>query len=336
MKRIKFIIIAILVILPLVYYACDDSGQEPVYIPKGQITFTQTNLKTIDPAIDGYYQLWVRQDSLGSRYYSLGEFNIAANGSVVNLQWQPMTFRLPPDLDTNSLGSVKHAIVTIEHSLATTPSNRKLISGNLSINDDSLWGGLDISGSEALGNTGYRLKTLPPSQNYSRYILYTPSNDISTCKQGAWFCDTNFNAGIPSDLALPSNFGWIYEGWIKDKHDQYNIRYYSMGRFFNPYAADLDGAGPCSGPNSGFNVPGQDFIQTTGNCPIVTNLADGLYEIFITLEPFTEKSQQALNLPFYLKLFVQDYISPSIPCKREDYLYSQYPTFPTGWIKITN
>jgi hypothetical protein len=206
----------------------------------------------------------------------------------------------------------------------------------LGINDDSLWGSLYISGSEALGEVGRNLMTPPGPgpEDDARYILYTPSNNLSTCKQGAWFCDTNFTPAIPSGLAFASNFGWVYEGWIKDKHDLYNIKYYSLGRFYNPYSSDSDGAGPCSGPNSGFNVPGQDFIQTTGNCPIITNLADGLYEIFITLEPSSELNGQ--NKPFYLKLFLQDYISPTIPCKREDNIYKMYPSFPSARIKITN
>jgi hypothetical protein len=104
-----------------------------------------------------------------------------------------------------------------------------------------------------------------------------------------------------------------------------------MGRFQDPYHADLDAAGPCKGPNQGWDKPGQDWIQS--NCPPgkpQIYFGNRVHGVFITLEPVF---RQVGDNPFYLKLFWQPFIAGT--CFQMDpYFINQSLSFPEMYIHI--
>jgi len=314
----------------LIYSGCDDSGIIPHQVQKGRITLTPSNLKTLDVNTDGWYNLWIGLDSAGTRrWYSAGEFNVNAAGSPVDLSGNTMLFVFSGD--TNSLHLAAKSMVTLEKQHNIFPSQQRLISGNLASISDSISCSMDISGDEALGIIGTKLINGPAG----KYILHSPSTNNANCPQGIWLCDTSGVPTFPDSLMLPVSGGWIYQGWVVDHSIN---QYYSMGKFFNPYLKDIDTSGACAGPNPGYNAPGQDWIQTGGNCPPqAINLNSGNFGIFVSLEPSNETpGSGGDNSPFFLRLFSQNRIDQSLGCGQKDNLFNQQLIFPTGRIRIAN
>ena len=166
-------------------------------------------------------------------------------------------------------------------------------------------------------------------------MLNSPTTNNANCSQGIWFCDTSSSPTLPDSLTLPSSGGWIYQGWVVDRSIN---QYYSMGKFFNPHFRDLDTSGACAGPNPGYNAPGQDWIQTGGNCPPqAINLKSGNWAVFVSLEPSNEGSGSAAdNTPFFFRLFLQNTIDQTIGCGQLDNLFSQFLLYPSATIRIAN
>ena len=328
MKYINLFFWALITPLIIFYSGCDDSGVLPHLVPKGRITLTPTNLKTLDVNTDGWYNLWIGLDSAGNRlWYSAGEFNVDASGSPVDLSGNATSFGIS---DSNSLNLATKCMVTIEKQHNIFPSLQRLISGNLAAISDSLSCIMDISGDLALGSAGAKLLTGVGAY----YILNSPTTHNASCYRGIWFCDVSGISHFPDSLALPNNGGWVYQGWLVDHSTN---TYYSIGKFYSPYAADLDGAGPCADTAAGYNAPGQDWIQTGGNCPSASlNLHSGNCTVFVTLEPSNEVPGSASdNSPFFLRFFSQ-LIDPTVGCGQQDNLFNQRVTFPTGRIRIAN
>jgi hypothetical protein len=150
-----------------------------------------------------------------------------------------------------------------------------------------------------------------------------------------WLCDTATNSNFPPSAQITSP-GWVYEFWLMDKSNPNVPIYYPIGRFQNPQAADDDGAGPCRGPENGYDKPGQDWI--TPNCyggikPDVLNINNGNYALLLTLEPtFETPSMAGYELPF-LQLYRQ--MNIAVTCKKVDFLYNLPVPWPTGRLKIT-
>ncbi|MGH2574472.1 MAG: hypothetical protein ACRDFC_02100 [Ignavibacteria bacterium] len=328
MKKYKYIVISLLIFIPLIYNSCDDAGiTELAFHRAGDVTLTQSNLKPLNPTVDGVYEAWIKLDTLGGQWYSLGRFNISLNGTIIDLSGNAMTFTFMGD--TNQLHLAIAAMITVETSAFTgQPGPLHLISGSLDTTADSAYGNLNLGGADALGSVGQTLIGGAQGCPHGKYILRTPSNNNVECLKGIWFCDTLGNAHLPAGLGL-SGSPWIYQGWLKDRTNPNNPVYLTMGRFSDPYNADLDGKGPCAGPGNGYNKPGQDWVNPSSSC--VQNLNNGNYEVFITLEPTNDP---ALNSPFFVKLFAQTVIHSSLGCGRDDNLFNQCATFPRVRIKI--
>jgi hypothetical protein len=115
---------------------------------------------------------------------------------------------------------------------------------------------------------------------------------------GVWFFESI--SGIAPSLhdlpVLPS--GWHYEGWLIERTDTVQVRYYSTGRFLRPDSADLDGPGPGAGPGQGLDFPGQDFITGANGGPERPNINLGPYDIMVTIEPEPDDSPA----PFFLQI----------------------------------
>lgn len=331
MKIIKSFLFFTAVVSIIFFNSCDDAGTNPVFVPKGQISFTHINLKPLDQNLDGLYNLWLGIDSSGTLiWYSLGTFNVGSAGQLIDPQGNTMVFTFPGD--TNVLGNSKIATITVGNS---GPLGTVLVSSDLSVNSDSVYGSLWMGHSESLGDVGRRILGEGYTIAGLLYHIGSPTTNNTQCLQGIWFCDTLGNTTFSDGLALSPGNGWVYQGWLNDESSN---SYYSTGRFYDPYNADLDGAGPCAGSSGPpFNKPGQDWITSGGECPNITNISSGNYGVFVTIEPENE-SGPALLSPFFLKLFYQNNIAISLGCKRLDNVFNQvvFGIHPRCKLKITN
>ena len=130
-------------------------------------------------------------------------------------------------------------------------------------------------------------------------------------------------------LNLSEGMGWYYKLWVINNLTN---TFYPAGNFLSVNAPDSDGAGPCSGPGSGLNAPGQDFIQADSVCPNIGSLYDGNHGVFITLEPMTRTSYAN---PFFLRIYDQNLIANALGCFRADNLFKQYFRMPYARIRIS-
>lgn len=340
MKKNLSVVSIFALIAALVLISCDDSGVNHLSHKRGIISFSQKNLKRLDPALDGIYELWLQLDSAGMpSWYSLGKFNIGFDGySMVDFNEQPVTFKYNGDTSLLSRASV--TLVSIEDTGTNfNPSSFRLISGNLSVNEDSIWGSLNMGGDLSLGAAGRELFNGKPG----KYTIQTPTTGSGApeCYKGVWISSiTGDTAGLPTNVSLTPGKGWIYEAWVVDTASFSYPVYYSMGRFYSTDNADGDGAGPCAGPNPGYNKPGQDWIQP--GCPVgkpeIINLTAGYYRVMVSLEPETEPNANAYNTPFPYTIY-STYIGTTLGCKVPYYLYNipwQDRKFPEGKLYITN
>ncbi|HEY3250087.1 MAG TPA: hypothetical protein VGK25_03110 [Ignavibacteria bacterium] len=305
--------------------SCDDAGQNPVFVPKGRITFSHANLKQLNPAIDGLYTLWLKLDSSGTPvWYSLGQFNIGPFGEVLDPYGNPMIFTFGGD--TSSLDYATKSTVTV----GNDPEKSVLIGASLTVYPDSITGSYWIADELALGDP---FGTAVYNGHYGKYTLQSPTDNNANCLKGLWLCDTLGNNVWPDVPDLPAGKGWVMEGWLNDESTN---SFYSMGRFYSFNSADNDGAGPCKGPNgNGFNKPGQDWVQPNCTSPSISNLNNGNYGVFISLEPESE-GFSGNGSPFPFKLFYHADIGTG--CKAFNWVYSEAINgrIPKGKIKITN
>jgi hypothetical protein len=342
LKKFNLILLIFSILLVLSLQSCDDSGVEHGFGPKGKITLTFKNFKHLDQNVDGIYEAWLRLDSAGNRtYYSLGKFNMTPSGQPVDSIGSPMEFKFSGD--TNSLYHAAVALITVNPpgTNNNSPGPAHLISTQLTINQDSIYGTLLISGTDALGSAGQQLMYVPTgsSGNHGYFEITTPTGWQSTCVRGIWFGDQN-RPFLPDGIELQPGCGWVYEGWVADITNPSNPIYYSTGRFRDPGHADYDAAGPCKGPNQPFDRPGEDWVSDSCSIqgkPPITNLSNGRYQAFISLEPeYETPSMVAYGSPFFLKLFLIARVNPLISCGVLDLLSNQVSTFPSARININN
>ena len=151
MSKIKLLFFILAVTGSIYYYGCDDSGIVTDPEPKGGVSFSPSNLKTLET---GAFELWLSLvDSNNIRtWYSLGQFNISSTGSMVDLGGASMKFKFQGD--TNLLDQSKDILLTFEVDNDLSPSNYRIMSGIVSVSPDSITGDMKISGVEALGNIG--------------------------------------------------------------------------------------------------------------------------------------------------------------------------------------
>ncbi len=330
MKNIQKIILLITFLTSVFYIGCDDAGVILPFVAKGKVGFNETNLKTLDPNIDGMYQVWLCIDSANiESWSSCGKFNVNSSGAFVDINGNPAVFEFTGD--TTRLGFATKVLVTVEKGSGTSPCSQVLMSGPVTVTADSVYGTMSVTGTDALGTVGEKLM----EHESGKYTRWSPSTNNANPTQGIWFCDSNGVSYMPNGIALPSDGGWIYQAWIVDNTNQ---SYRSIGRFFDPKGVDDDLSGPCSGPNAGFNAPGQDWILTGGECGSEINVVSGNYSLLITIEPSNESPRSLEeNTPSFFKVYTQ-HIDPSLGSGQLDYIYSIYTTefMPKAYIKITN
>jgi len=333
MNKIKnFLLLPVIFILFLYYNSCDDSGITIDPALKGRVYLTQVNLKGLDPLVEGVYQLWIAFDtSTGVYFRNAGSFNISQSGVILDSAGSPKVFNLGSD--TTKVGFAKYCFICVGGD-NQNPVNPRLLAGTFTHYNDSVACNLTLT------DTNAEVPALLPvfANSPAWYILRQASNNNINCQRGIWFCDTLGNPYIPNGMNLSASGQWVYEGWMADTSNPSNPVYYSMGKFYNPYAADMDRAGVCSpNPNGGFDKPGQDWELTGGGCPPGgLNLRDGVHQVFITIEPADENSA-AQAKPFFLKLFWQNLIlvtcSSSSP-RDNIFNQNQYGLLPKAHVQI--
>jgi hypothetical protein len=335
MKKYKFYFVFFVILSSFIYFSCDDSGFIKSYVPKGIVSFSQKNLKHLDPNVDGVFELWLKMDSSGSNtYLSLGRFNISASGGVVNLSGNPMEFKYQGD--TNKLSQAKSCLLTVEPpgDNNSEPSTAVLLSGPASVSNDSVNSYLTLGGQEALGDAGDLI--MIPFHFYPTFVLSTPTSAPQNCTRGIWLCDTSGNSNYPAEGRIISP-GWTYEMWVEDKSNPQNPIYYPTGRYKNPLGPDYDGAGPCAGTGTPYSKPGQDWIDP--NCPSggPQDINNGNYSMFITLEPSQEQwGSGAYNKPFFVKVYYKETIQSSCFRNIRTDCISNLSLLPEARVKITN
>ena len=331
--RIKYLILLPLIFTALMYYSsCDDAGVNLNYFHQGVVNVTLNKFQAISPSVDGVYELWIVFDtSTGPYFRNIGSFNISPSGQIVDLSGNPKAFNLGSD--TNFVNYAKYCFITIGGN--GNPNDARLVAGSFLQYSDSATANLVMNDTNAVGRA---MDPVINAVQAAMYILNEPTNNNNNCKSGVWFCDTLGNSSLPTGMGLdPNTSRWIFQGWVADTSNPSNPVYRSTGRFYDPYSADMDGAGPCAGNGSFYNKPGQDWVTSGNGCPGTINLGSGFCQVFITLEPANEAGP-AQTSPFYVRLFWQNLIHPSLGCGTQDNLFSGKVTWnliPSGHIQIT-
>jgi hypothetical protein len=313
--------------IAVMFYSCDDSGTNPNAFRQGEISITLTNFRTLNTSVEGSYQLWIAFDTSAVFLRNIGSFNIGAGGQIVDLSGNPMSFQLYADTIYAAFAS--YCFISVGTDIGN-PNNPHLIGGTFAHYNDSVGTHITINDANGVGSALSPVIANGPAW----YILAQPSNHNVNCFSGAWFCDALGNPFLPMGILAPGT-GWIYEGWVVDTSEN-PINYHSTGRFYDPNSRDFDGAGACAGTDSSYNKPGQDWVNNfPEGCPGTWNLLSGTIQIFITIEPANEQGS-ALNSPFFVKLFWQNHIDPTVGCGTRDNLFNQslYSRLPVGHIHI--
>ncbi len=317
MLRSRFLLLQSAAAL-LLFAACKDDPAGPENFT---VSLSALNLQQLPPG-QGHYELWISfPDNAANHalakpghgdeaFISFGKFNLSANNAqLLSLSGQAMTFTPAKNVDINL---AVDALVTIEVEGDNNdePSSR-LLGGEFTGSDRQANAFLS-AGAEDAFDYDYRAAT-------ASYILITPTtNDSTDFKHGLWWITrgSTISAGLDKLPALADTSGWRYEGWIMNRA---NAATYSTGKFLSAITADFDRAGATAGPEGidqngdgrgdGFSFPGQDFIRANNNIPALLVLDDGNFEARITLEPEPDNA----STPFFLSLFTDDFIGPSLP-----------------------
>jgi len=173
-------------------------------------------------------------------WFSAGRFNITASGQIIGENGDSVTLKFTGD--TNRLNLSAHALVTLEKDNDGAPSPYRIMSGPLTISSDSIYGGLNMAGAEALGNVGTVLGASGPPYASGDYILNSPTTNNTECLKGLWFCDNTGTSHFTPGLTIGG--GWKYQAWVVNNQTQ---TFYSLGRFNNFNVPDEDGGWSMSG-----------------------------------------------------------------------------------------
>ena len=288
-------------------FNCGDSGNSP-QVNSG--TLSITNFKTLHQSTEGIYELWVSVETASDHgdnsYRSLGRFNIAGDGSLIDPNGNSFT---PNAGKIANLNTIEDALVTIEQpgDNDTIPGNVRLLGGTKSVQGSSLVFDLSMEYSEILGSVAGQF---PMAE--AKYLLATPGTlDTTDFNRGVWFSlnTGGSNAGLTLH-SIPDSLDWTYQAWVIDSRDSANY-IYNIGRFSSSDTEDDNQLCRFNPPNSVWLLPGNEWI--TANCPgtipDITDLNNGFYRLMITLEPRFEQGAAILK-PFYIKLFYGS-ITPS-------------------------
>lgn len=210
----------------------------------------------LPPLSDGRYMIWAIDKA--NQYTLLKEFLVNSSLFITDLTGKPLPTTVSvPDYDLHQAVSF---VVTVEK-----------LEGTITVSSQSVV-------LETRANTGANYTLAFPHDMATvtgSFMLATPTNGPDTQEtSGVWFSN-------PAALTLPPvPTGWIYAAWVA--YDGIRL---PVGAFTTPTA--IDSTAQYSGPRSGFETPGEDFLTNAReNDPALPlNLADGKAEIIVTLQP---------------------------------------------------
>jgi len=326
MKILSYFLAILVISGSVLYYGCDDAGQLPKQETAGQVKLTQNvKLPTLDPATDGYYNLFViLADSLGNiRPSHLGRFNVLTSGDLVDINGNPLTLTMNPN-DTIDLARALYSVISIDIGVVTVPGLTRIVAGPITVYPDSVTAALRINDTGAVGSA----MTAALGPNSIFYIVNAPTGTLGDCGKGLWFCDENGVLSWPAGSGLTPGRGWLYHGYVRNK---VSGEIYSTGTFYDPDNFDSDGAGSCADTlGTAYSKPGQDWVKT--GCSTVGNILDGNHETFVTLEP---EFRSGSLPPFVLKLYYQNVIVSGLNCNRHDNMFTQRQNIPNVNLRVT-
>jgi len=280
---------------------CSDSNTTQ---PVNTADISVTNLKPLNPQVEGVYEAWVSVETSldhdDEAYRSLGRFNIASNGSLIDTLGNPFSLKISR---IGNINLTEDALITIEPpgDNDTLPGNIKFLGGAKSPQGNTLVFNLTMGYSEILGNIALQFSTAS-----AEYLLASPSTgDSNQFNRGIWFSKTTSGPTVPGLTlpTIPDTLDWTYQAWVIDSTNTSWL--YNIGRF--NASLEVDDYQQCqfNPPAQTWPVPGNDWIQPNcpgGGLPDITNLNSGIYRLLITLEPRFEQGS-ALLKPFYIQLF---------------------------------
>jgi hypothetical protein len=325
---LSFLLVAI---TSLIYFACDDSGITTI---SQNTNFSSYNLKFLPPSDSAFYELFVNFDSTGSKFCSMGKFNMNISSQPVNLSGTSMEFKFD---FTPDLSKAKDAFISLEpvNDLDTMPNGPVIVGAQPTYVNGVLTYNMNMSYSRSLGNVATQF-----ASDSARYIFATPTNgfQLSTYNRGIWFTTDPFgnNAGITCQSLNSTN--WKYHAYVIDIRDSSHI--YNVGAFADPSAGDDYHL--CLGTTgSELPKPGNDWLQTS--CPgngwpdidstVQNNLNSGNFRAMITIEPRNRPAGS--TSPYFIRLFFGDIGMPG------GFTYNRVPNvsagfLPTATIQVQN
>jgi hypothetical protein len=301
MKSFQYLLFLLLVSsLSFLYYSCDDSG---IVTAQFDVNTSFTFLKPLNQSAEGIYEAWISFDAADhndTAYISIGRFNISSTGAIVDSSGNPITlkFRYKPA----NINLASDALITIEFpgDYDTLPNGIKLMGGEKQSFDKELVFDVSMKSNDILGNVAAQLDI-----DTARFHYATPTSlDTNDEYKGIWLRNPYMGTKSMTCLSIPASSNWTYESFLILVID--SNQYWSLGKFSDPNAADIDGAGPYKGTDGiEYQFPGQDFVN---NSPLpAPNLNSGLYRLMISLI-----SKTGSLSPYFIKLFTKN-LPTSLP-----------------------
>lgn len=217
---------------------CDSGSVDPDDAKSGTVFLSINNLNPIPG--DYHLEAWIVTAKLET--FSLGKFTVGENQTLVDLSGEAI---IAGKFDVQfSVDSARVTYVTIEPPGDTddAPSSTRLM------------GGLFIDGTATLLTTDVEGIEDGLILAQGSYILETPTNGPNSFEQsGLWFI--NLTGGPPARglrITIPIP-GWNYQAWTESDGVLLD-----MGIISNH--SQPDNSNLYSGPQPGYNYPGEDFL----------------------------------------------------------------------------
>ena len=244
----------------------------------------------------GHYEAWFVIDGVP---HSGGKFRVSSSGDILDLAGKTLengVMKVPTGL---SVALSTHAFISLEpgNDADPAPSKTRLLGGVFSGTSADL----TVADTLALG--------IALGASTGQYVLDTPTTEsrLDFNRGMAWIIPGPDSLTPPTaalDLATLPDSGWSYEGWVMRPTNSGFISY-STGRFRQGVGFDSDRAGQTAGPfgpdlngdgrGDGYDFPGQDFVDSSGNVPPLVLDAGGL-RLAVSIEPDPDNAAS----PFFI------------------------------------
>ena len=246
----------------LIIAGCDSGVDEPDDAETGSLILSVSQMAPLPG--DYHLEGWVT--TLANPARSIGKFAVDASGALVDLTGTPIEARR---FDTGfSLDSAQVLYITIE-----PPGDT-----NDSPSDTRLMGGLFIDGQASLQAADFEGIEDELILAAGTYIVDTPTDGPDTNNDsGIWF--VNLTGGPPARglrAAIPIQ-GWQYQAWTE--FDDIAINMGIITHHSRP-----DDSSMHSGPQLGYNYPGEDFLFNPPPGLVFPISVEGA-RVYVTLEP---------------------------------------------------